>query len=45
MPYKSYDRGSPKYDPTGSYFHLVRQLAKCVMRADVLNLYIYPVRT
>ena len=26
-----------KYDPTPSYFHVVRQLAKCMMRSDQLN--------
>ena len=24
----------PKHEPTDSYFHLVRQLAKCMMRSD-----------
>ena len=27
----------PKHEPTPSYFHLVRQLAKCMMRSDKLN--------
>ena len=27
----------PKHEPTHSYFHLVRQLAKCMMRSDQLN--------
>ena len=27
----------PKYEPTPSYFHIVRQLAKCMMRSDQLN--------
>ena len=32
-----YERKRPKYDPTSSYFHIVRQLAKCMMRSDQLN--------
>ena len=27
----------PKHEPTPSYFHLVRQLEKCMMRSDKLN--------
>ena len=27
----------PKHEPTPSYFHIVRQLAKCMMRSDQLN--------
>ena len=45
LPYKSYERRRPKNDPTDSYFFLARQIAKCMMRADVLNLHGYPVRT
>ena len=33
----SYDNKRPKHDPTDSYFHLARQLAKCMMRSDKLN--------
>ena len=44
LPYKSYEIGRPKHDPTGSYFYLTRQLAKCMMRADDLNSNINPVR-
>ena len=29
----------PKHEPTHSYFHLVRQLPKCMMRSDKLNLH------
>ena len=29
----------PKHEPTPSYFHLVRQLAKCMMIYDKLNWY------
>ena len=29
----------PKHDPTTSYFHLVRQVEKCMMRSDQLNQY------
>ena len=43
--YKSYERRRPKHKTTGSYFYLVRQLTKCMMRDDALNLYVYPVRT
>ena len=38
-------RKRPKYEPTDSYFYLARQLAKCTMIADALNLDIDPVRT
>ena len=34
-----------KHESTDSYFYLVRQLAKCMMRDDALNLHVYPVRT
>ena len=34
----------PKHEPTDSYFYLSRQLAKCMMRYDVLNSHIYPVK-
>ena len=33
------------HEPTGSYFLLARQLTKCIMRDDALNLHVYPVRT
>ena len=45
LPYKSYERRRPKNDPTDSSFFLARHIAKCMMRADVLNLHGYPVRT
>ena len=32
-----YEKKRPKHEPTHSYFHLVRQLAKCMMRSDNLN--------
>ena len=32
-----YEKKSHKHDPTHSYFHLARQLAKCTMRSDKLN--------
>ena len=32
-----YEKKRPKYEPTDSYFHLSRQLAKCMMRSDNLN--------
>ena len=28
---------TPKHEPNSSYFHLVRQLAKCMMRSDEHN--------
>ena len=35
----SSDKKKPKHEPTDSYFHLARQLAKCMMRSDNLNWY------
>ena len=32
-----YEKNIPKHEPTPSYFHLVRQIAKCMMRSDQLN--------
>ena len=32
-----YEKKRPKHEPTGRYFHLARQLAKCMMRSDTLN--------
>ena len=32
-----YEKKRLKHEPTHSYFHLVRQLAKCMMRSDKLN--------
>ena len=32
-----YEKKTPKHEPTDSYFHLARQLAKCMMRSDKLN--------
>ena len=32
-----YEKSIPKHEPTPSYFRLVRQLAKCMMRSDQLN--------
>ena len=45
LPYESYERKRPKNEPIDSYFYLARQLAKCMMRADALNLHVCPVRT
>ena len=36
LPYKN---KRPKHEPTESYFHIARQLAKCMMRSDKLNWY------
>ena len=44
-PYKIYERGEGNHEPTDSYFYLARQLAKFMMRADALNLHVYPVST
>ena len=32
-----YEKKRPKHDPTDSYFHLARQLEKCMMISDKLN--------
>ena len=45
LPYKSYERRRPKHAPTNTYFYLVRQLTKCMLRADAINFHVYPVRT
>ena len=34
-----YEEKRPKNEPTDSYFHLAKQLAKCMMRSDHLNWY------
>ena len=34
-----YEKKGPKHEPTDSYYHLARQLAKCMMRSDNLNWY------
>ena len=39
LPYESYEKKRPKHDPTGNYFYLARQLAKCMMRSDNRNWY------
>ena len=36
-----YDKRIPKYEPTPSYFHLVRQLAKCMIRSDEHNHHVH----
>ena len=45
FPYKSYESRRPKNDPADSYFYLARQLSECMLKADALNSYNYPVRT
>ena len=35
----TYEKKRPKNEPTESYFHLTRKLAKCMMRYDNLNWY------
>ena len=45
LPDKIYESRNPKHEPTHSYFYPTRQLAECMMRADTLKLYKYPVRT
>ena len=44
LPYESYERKSSNHKPTERYFYLSRQLGKCMMRTDALNLENYPVR-
>ena len=44
LPYESYEKKRPKHEPTDKYFYLARQLANYMMRADDLNLHVYPVR-
>ena len=34
-----YEKKRPKHEPTESYFHLAREIAKCMMRSDKLNGY------
>ena len=34
-----YEEKSPKHEPTDSYFHLSREIAKCMMISDKLNWY------
>ena len=36
-----YEKRIPKHEPTPSYFHLVRQLAKCMMRYDEHNRHVH----
>ena len=43
--YEIYEKYRPKHWPTGSYFYLARHIAMCILRADTLNSYGYPVRT
>ena len=44
-PYESYEKKRPKHEPTDSYIYPARQLVKCMMTANSLNLHGYPVRT
>ena len=37
LPYRSYERRRPKYEPTENYFYLSKHLAECMMRSDALN--------
>ena len=43
--YKGYVRNRPKHEPTDSYFYLSRHISKCMIRVDVFNSHIEPVRT
>ena len=36
-----YDKRILKHEPTPSYFHLVRQLAECMMRSNELNWHVH----
>ena len=44
LPYKGYVQKRPKQEPTDNYFYLARQISKCMMSADALNLHVDPVR-
>ena len=44
LPYKGNVRNRPKHEPTDSYFNLLVQIAKCIMRADDFNFHVYHVR-
>ena len=43
--YKGNVRNGTKHDPSDSCLYLVRQIFKCMMRDDALNLHVDPVRT
>ena len=45
LSYESYEKKRPNHDPNDSYYYLSIHLAKCMVRADALNLQIYPVTT
>ena len=45
LPYESFEKKRPKHEPIYSYFYPARQLAKCMMRDDDLNLHGFPLRT
>ena len=45
LPYRGYAWKRPKHEPTNSYFYLVRQIAKFMMRADTLNSHVEPLKT
>ena len=45
LPYKSYEKKSPKYELIYSYFYLARQLVKFMMISDYFNSHNYPVGT
>ena len=45
LSYKGYVWKRSKYEPPESYFYLSSQLAKCMMRADSLNLHVDPIRS
>ena len=34
-----FEKKRPNHEPTDSYFHLSREIAKCMMRSDKLNWY------
>ena len=36
-----YEKRIPKHEPNSSYFHLLRQLAKCMMRSDEHNRHVH----
>ena len=36
-----YEKKRPKHEPTESYFHLAREIAKCMMRSDEYNRHVH----
>ena len=45
LPHKGYVWKSTKHEPTGSYFYLARQIAKCIIISYAFNSHVKPART